>query len=318
MKKNLFLLALAAALPLALSATEQLFYVSFASRVLIYAIAATSLNLVLGYGGMISFGHAAFVGTGAYAASIVFVEGATSAWLAWPAAVAASAAAAWLIGAVSLRTRGVYFIMITLAFAQMTFFLVNSMKAYGGDEGLSLPRRPDLGFGLDAGNEVVFYYVVLALLAAALILLHRLSRARFGRAIQAIRDNEARAEAVGFPVFRYKLACFVIAGALAGVAGWLAAAQDGVVNPEMLSWHQSGQLLMMVILGGSGTLAGPLVGATALKLLELVLQGWTKHWQLALGVFIILAVLLLPRGLSQFFSGRKLQWKLRPRFAPRA
>src|SRR4051794_17731160 len=176
-----------------MSAMDNLFYVSFASRVLIYAIAATSLNLVLGYGGMISFGHAAFVGTGAYVASIFIAEGVTSAWLGWPAAIAASAIAAWVIGAISLRTRGVYLIMITLAFAQMMFYLVTSMKAYGGDEGLSLPQRADIGFGLDPGSELVFYYVVLALLLAILYALHRLINARFGRAVIAIRENEARA-----------------------------------------------------------------------------------------------------------------------------
>src|SRR5581483_2349447 len=177
MKTVAAVIVLLVAYPLAMSAVDNLFYVSFASRVLIYAIAATSLNLALGYGGMISFGHAAFVGTGAYVASILFAEGVTSAWLEWPAAIAVSALAAAAIGAVSLRTRGVYFIMITLAFAQMMFYLVTSMKAYGGDEGLSLPGRAELGLGLDAGNEVTFYYVVLGLLLALLYALHRLARA---------------------------------------------------------------------------------------------------------------------------------------------
>src|SRR6267378_1176289 len=189
--------------PRVMSAIDNLFYVSFASRVIIYAIAATSLNLVLGYGGMISFGHAAFVGAGAYAASICIAEGVTSAWLGWPAAIGTAALAAWLIGAVSLRTRGVYFIMITLAFAQMAFYLVNSMKAYGG-EGLSLPQRAELGLGLDLGNEVVFYYVVLFFLALSLYGLHRVMQSRFGRVVIAIRENEARAEAIGLPVYRYK------------------------------------------------------------------------------------------------------------------
>src|SRR5207237_3304441 len=166
----------------------------------------TSLNLVLGYGGMISYGHAAFVGAGAYVASILVAEGITSAWIGWPAAIAVSAILAWVIGAISLRTRGVYFIMITLAFAQMMFYLVTSMKAYGGDEGLSLPGRAELGLGLDLSDEVVFYYVCLALLLASLYALHRLAGARFGRAVVAIRENEARAEAIGFPVYRTKLA----------------------------------------------------------------------------------------------------------------
>src|SRR5712664_3098410 len=170
------ILALALVFPLAMQAEHQTYYLSFASRIFVYALAATSLNLVLGYGGMISFGHAAFVGTGAYVASILIAEGVTSAWIGWPAAIAASAIAAWLIGAVSLRTRGVYFIMITLAFAQMMFYLVNSMKAYGGDEGLTLPVRADLGFGFDLSNELVFYYAVLLILALVLYSLHRLVR----------------------------------------------------------------------------------------------------------------------------------------------
>ena len=236
MKKNIFLLVIAFAFPAVMQATDHLFYVSFASRVMIYAIAATSLNLVLGYGGMISFGHAAFVGTGAYVASILVAEGVTSAWIGWPAAVAASAVLALAIGAISLRTRGVYFIMITLAFAQMMFYLVNSMKAYGGDEGLTLPQRASLG--VELGNEVVFYYVVLAILAVTIFLLHKLINSRFGRVIVAIRENEPRAEAIGLPVFRYQLACFVIAGAVGGLAGALLASHGKYVNPGVLHWLQ--------------------------------------------------------------------------------
>jgi branched-chain amino acid transport system permease protein len=209
----------ALAFPVAMRAEGDAYYLSFASRILIYALAASSLNLILGYGGMISFGHAAFVGTGAYVSSILLAEGVASAWIGWPAAVAASAAAALAIGAVSLRTRGAYFIMITLAFAQMMYFLVNSMKAYGGDEGLTLPARARTGLGVDLDDPAAFYYVALAALAAGLYGLHRLARSRFGRVIQAARENEVRAEAVGFPVYRYKLVCFVIAGAAAGLAG---------------------------------------------------------------------------------------------------
>src|SRR5438105_10368936 len=168
------ILALALVFPLAMQAEHQTYYLSFASRIFVYALAATSLNLILGYGGMISFGHAAFVGTGAYVSSILLSEGVASAWIGWPAAVIASALAALAIGAVSLRTRGVYFIMITLAFAQMVFFLVNSMKAYGGDEGLTLPQRAELGLGLDLGDEVVVYYVVMSVLLLSLYPLHRL------------------------------------------------------------------------------------------------------------------------------------------------
>src|SRR5881396_1068076 len=257
-------LALALAFPLAMQAEHQTYYLSFASRIFIYALAATSLNLILGYGRMISFGHAAFVGTGAYVSGILLSEGVASAWIGWPAAVAASALAALAIGAVSLRTRGVYFIMITLAFAQMVFFLVNSMKAYGGDEGLSLPQRAELGLGLDLGNEVVFYYVVLFFLALSLYGLNRVMQSRFGRVVIAIRENEARAEAIGLPVYRYQLACFVIAGAVAGLAGALLASHGKYVNPNVLHWVQSGTLMIMVIMGGVGQLWGGAIGAFVL------------------------------------------------------
>jgi len=315
MKKSLFLIIIFSIFPLAMQATDHLFYVSFASRVMIYAIAATSLNLVLGYGGMISFGHAAFVGTGAYVASILVAEGVTSAWIGWPAAVAASAALAWAIGAISLRTRGVYFIMITLAFAQMMFYLVNSMKAYGGDEGLSLPQRAHLGFEL--GNELVFYYVVLFILAAAIFLLHKLINSRFGRVIVAIRENEPRAEAVGLPVFRYQLACFVIAGAVGGLAGALLASHGKYVNPGVLHWLQSGTLMIMVILGGVGQLWGGVIGAAVLLGLEHAIAdypipwlaqfapNYQQHANLGVGLVLLAIVLFAPQGIAGLLSRKK-------------
>jgi branched-chain amino acid transport system permease protein len=308
MKTKIPVLVLFVLFPLAMLWLDQLFYVSFATRVLIYAIAATSLNLVLGYGGMISFGHAAFVGTGAYVGSILVAEGVTSAFIGWPAAIAASALAAWLIGAISLRTRGVYFIMITLAFAQMMFYLVNSMKAYGGDEGLSLRQRPSLF--IDLGSEIAFYYVVLFLLSLSIFLLHRLMQSRFGRVILAIRENEARAEAVGFPVFRYKLACFVIAGAAAGLAGALLASHGKYVNPNVLHWLQSGTLMIMVILGGVGRLWGGVLGAAVLLCLEHLIAdypiGWLaqlapnyqQHANLGVGLVMLAIVLFAPQGIA--------------------
>jgi branched-chain amino acid transport system permease protein len=266
---------------------------------------------------MISFGHAAFVGTGAYVAGILLAEGATSAWLGWPAAAAAAAAAAALIGAISLRTRGVYFIMITLAFAQMMFYLVNSMKAYGGDEGLSLPRRADLGFGLDSANELVFYYTVLLILGLVLYSLHRLVRSRFGRVVLAIRENETRAEAIGFPVYRYRLACFVIAGAAGGLAGALLASHGKYVNPNVLHWTQSGTLMIMVILGGVGRLWGGVLGAFALLGLEHLIAdypiGWIsalapnyqQHAGLAVGAAMLAVVLYAPQGIAALFAMKK-------------
>ena len=317
MRASLAVLALLAAYPLAMQALDHLFYVSLASRVLIYAIAATSLNLVLGYGGMISFGHAAFVGTGAYVASIAIAEGVTSAWIGWPAAIVASALAAGVIGAISLRTRGVYFIMITLAFAQMIFYLVNSMKAYGGDEGLTLPQRASLGFGLDLGNEVIFYYVVLALLAALLYALHRLVQSRFGRVMVAIRENEARVGAIGFPVYRYQLVCFVIAGAAGGLAGALLASHGKYVNPNVLHWVQSGTLMIMVILGGVGRLWGGVIGAVVLLVLEHAIAdyripwlaelapNYQQHANLGVGLVLLVIVLFAPQGIAGLLSRRR-------------
>jgi branched-chain amino acid transport system permease protein len=308
--------AMALAFPLAMQAEHQTYYLSFASRIFVYALAATSLNLVLGYGGMISFGHAAFVGTGAYVSSIFIAEGITSAWIGWPAAVAASALAALAIGSVSLRTRGVYFIMITLAFAQMMFFLVNSMKAYGGDEGLSLPERASTGLGIDLGSDIAFYYAALAALAAGLYALHRLGHSRFGRVIQAIRENEARAEAIGFPVYRHKLACFVLAGAAGGLAGVLLASHGKYVNPNVLHWTQSGTLMVMVILGGVGRLWGGVVGAAALLGLEDLISNhrvewlaalfpnYQQHASLGVGAVLLAIVLFAPQGIAGALARR--------------
>ena len=297
-------LGVAIAFPLAMHAMDQQFYVSFATRVLIYAMAAASLNLVLGYGGMVSFGHAAFFGAGAYIVGILAVEGVTSLWIAWPTAIAVAALAACVIGAVSLRTRGVYFIMITLAFAQMMYYVFVSMKAYGGDDGLSLPARSTPGFGVSLSNDFVWYYLVLVLLMIILYLLHRLLRSRFGRVIEAIRENETRATAIGYPVYRYKLLCFVISGAIAGLAGALIANQTSYVGPALLHWVQSGTLMIMVILGGVGRFWGGPVGAVVLLALEEGFSGspllgeYALHWQLPVGVILLAVVLLAPQGIA--------------------
>jgi len=287
-----------------MDAMNQQFYISFGTRILIYAMAAASLNLVLGYGGMVSFGHAAFFGAGAYIVGILAVEGVRSAWITWPAAVATAAGAALVIGALSLRTRGVYFIMITLAFAQMMYYVFVSLKAYGGDDGLSMPGRSTLGFGLDLAHDLTWYYVVLALLAAVLYLLHRLVRSRFGRVIEAIRENETRAAAIGYPVYGYKLACFVISGAIAGLAGALIANHTSYVSPALLHWIQSGTLMIMVILGGVGRFWGGPVGAAVLLALEEAFSGspllgdYALHWQLPVGVILLAVVLFAPQGIA--------------------
>ena len=297
----------ALALPWLLQALGFDFYLSLASRIVVYAIAATSLNLVLGYGGMVSFGHAAFVGLGSYVTGIMISEGMQSGGAHLLATVAITALAALVIGAISLRTRGVYFIMITLAFAQMFFYLANSMKGYGGDEGLNIRVRSMFslgGYALDLKNPVAFYYVALAVLAASLVALARFGPSRLGRAVLALRDDDVRAEALGFPTYRYKLVVFVVAGALGGVAGALSVNLQGYVSPNVLHWTQSGTLMVMVILGGVATVWGGLVGAAALLLLQEVLSSYTEHWEFWTGWVLLAVVLFARQGLVGLLAAR--------------
>jgi branched-chain amino acid transport system permease protein len=294
-------LCLLVLLPWCMQQLDQGFYVSFASRVLIFALAATSLNLVIGFGGMVSFGHAAFFGAGAYCVALLAANGVNSAILAWPLAAAVAGLLALLIGAVSLRTRGVYFIMITLAFAQMVFYLVLSLKSWGGDDGLSLLQRSTFG-ALDLKDDVSFYYVVLTLLTFALAGLDRLAHSRFGRVIQSIRENETRMEALGYPVFAYKLVCFVIGGALAGLSGALLVNQSGLASPNLLHWMQSGTLMVMIVIGGVGSVFGGVVGAVVLLLCEEFLVEITVHWQIGLGMFLLAVVLWAPLGIAGLFG----------------
>lgn len=289
--------ALLALLPLVALAVGQPFYVVFATRVLIYALIATSLNLLIGYVGLVSFGHAAFVGAGAYTVAMLMMAGVASAWLLWPAAIVAAALLALLIGAISLRTRGVYFIMITLAFAQMVYYLVVSLRVLGSDDGLTLSARPSLGVvALD--RDTHFYFVALAILLAALLGMRALLNAPLGRALQGIRDNEIRMEAIGFPTYRLKLLAFVVAGAAAGLGGGLLASLNGLVGPNLLHWPESGLLMIMVILGGAGRLLGGVLGAAALLILQEALAGHTIHWPLVIGVVLLAVVLFAPQGLS--------------------
>lgn len=289
------LLSLLLAFPPIAAATGLEFYQGLLTKIMVYALAASSLNLILGYGGMVSFGHAAYFGLGAYTVAILMREGLTSAWVIWVAAVGLSALLALLIGFISLRTRGVYFIMITLAFAQMIYYLVVSFKQYGGEDGLRA-RRPE--FGLFELNDTTLYYLTLGVLLAALYLMHRLVHSRFGRVLQAIRENESRALALGYPVFRFQLVAFVLAGATAGLAGVLMAHYTQYVSPSLLAWQQSGHLMMMVILGGVGQFWGGVLGAAVLSLVEEVLQDLTIHWQLGVGVILLLIVLFAPQGLA--------------------
>lgn len=293
----------------ALPVIGEKFTVQFATRVLIMAIFAMSLNLLVGFTGLVSLGHAAFFGVAGYCLALASPQyQAASLWTSLPLAMLASGMLALLIGLLVLRTGGVYFIMATLAFAQMVYFAFHDSGIAGGSDGIYIYARPDasiLGWRpLDLEQFADLHLLVLALFLLAFGFLRLLRDSLFGRVIAGIRVNEHRMRSLGFATFRYKLACFVIAGMMAGLAGYLAAVQYGVVNPEMLGWHLSGTVLMMVILGGMGTLSGPVIGAAALLLLEMGLQslpdgsGLARHWQLPMGIAIVLVALFLPRGLA--------------------
>ena len=291
------------ALPAVLTGFGQEFYIGFATRVLIFALAASSLNLVLGFGGMVSLGHAAFLGAGAYAAAICQQTGINEALIAFPAAMAAAGLLALLVGAISLRTRGVYFIMITLAFAQMAYYLFVSARAWGGDDGLPLNGRMQFA-GITMSDDQTLYFVAFSAFTAAMLLFGRLADARFGRTLQAIRENETRMAALGYPVFRYRLLAFVLGGAFAGLAGALLANLTGLASPNLLQWTQSGTLLVMVIIGGVGYLYGGVVGAVVLLLLEESLVGVTEHWHIILGLLLLAIVLFAPKGVAALFRKR--------------
>jgi branched-chain amino acid transport system permease protein len=296
------LVVLALAPPVA-SALDQPFYIDLLRRVMIFAIAALSLNLILGYGGMVSFGHAAYLGIGGYAVGILAYHGVHNGFLQLGAAVGGSALVALVIGAVSIRTSGIYFIMITLAFTQMLYFLGISLEEYGGDDGLRLTARSDFGGLIDLGNSTAFYYLVFAVMVAFLYLIHRLVNSRFGMVIRAAKSNEARTRAIGFAAYPYRLAAFVIAGAMCGVAGLLLVNHTAYLTPDFMHWTRSGEIMFMVILGGMGTAPGPALGAFALLIVEDQLAGWTEHWQVILGPLLILSVLFFKRGLAGLLPG---------------
>jgi branched-chain amino acid transport system permease protein len=285
------------------------FYVDLMVTTMILAIFALSLELLVGRTGLVSFGHAAFFGIAAYATALLSPqsEPASLLWL-LPAAVVLTALAALVIGALSLRTRGIYFIMVTLAFAQMAYFVFHDMKFAGGSDGRYLYVKPVLAIGsvtlFDLDRPLTFYYFTLAALIVVYALLALVGRARLGHALAGIKANEQRMRAAGFSTYPYKLAAFVLAGALAGVAGLLYGVKDGFVNPEILAWHQSGTVLLMLILGGLGSLRGAVVGAFLFVLLKELFQSealfgaFAKHWQLPLGLTIIALVALMPNGVT--------------------
>ncbi len=295
-----------ALLPLGAMLSGDGFLLSIGTRVMIFAIAAISLDLILGYGAMVSFGHAAFIGIGAYAVGILSAHGVTDLFAHLAAALAAAALFALATGAVSLRTKGVYFIMITLAFGQMIYFLAVSLAAYGGDDGLTLPGRSTLLGSSVLKSPQAFYYLTLMALAAVYLLCRAIVGSRFGRVLQGTRQNAVRMQAIGFEPFRYQIVAYVIAGMLGSVAGVLLANQAEFVSPAYMSWQRSGELIFMTVLGGIGTLTGPLIGAAAYLLLEEVLSHVTEHWKILFGPFLILVVLFARGGIAGLLKGRGL------------
>jgi branched-chain amino acid transport system permease protein len=293
----LLLLALVL-LPVYVEFTGSRFLLTLFTRIVILALAAVSLNLILGYGGMMSFGHAAYLGIGGYSVGILAFEGVTSGFVQWPVALLVSALFALVIGALSLRTRGVYFIMITLAFAQMAYYIVAGLARYGGDDGLTIEKRSQFFPPLNLSNKMQFYYLCLALLFASIYVVWRIVNSRFGLAVQGARSNDTRMRAIGFPTYRYKLTCFVIAGTLCGLSGALLANHTDFVSPGMMYWTRSGDLIIMVVLGGMGSTFGPLFGAVALLVLEEVLSGITEYWQIILGPLLLLVVLFARGGID--------------------
>jgi branched-chain amino acid transport system permease protein len=280
------------------------FTVRLVTRIMAYGLAALSLDLILGFTGLVSFGHAAFFGLGAYVIGIGAYHGLLEALVMWPLAMLIPGLIALLIGAISLRTSGVSFIMITLAFAQMLFFLIAALRQYGADDGLSIAARSTL-LGSDVlTDHVVYYYAVLGVLTASLLIGRRLVVSRFGMVLQGIRENERRMLALGFATFRYKLAAFALSGALAGLAGALLANHALYISPQSLHWTTSGLLIVMVVLGGMGSLVGPVLGAAALLFAEDTLSSHTEHWQVILGPLFLLVVLFARQGLYGWLTGR--------------
>jgi branched-chain amino acid transport system permease protein len=298
------LVALAAIPPLAALAGIP-FLMTLFTRIVILAIAAVSLNLILGYGGMYSLGHAVYIGIGGYTVGILAYHGVHSGLVQWPLALAVSALFALATGALCLRTRGVYFIMITLAFAQMVYFLAVGVAKYGGDDGLTIHRRSSFGGLVDLADRTTFYYVCLAFLLAAVLAVWRISRSHFGMVVRGACSNDRRMQALGFPTYRYRLAAYVIAGTICGLAGVLLANHTDFVNPEMLSWTRSGDLMIMVILGGSASAIGPVAGTAVYMVLEEVLSGITEHWQIILGPLVVLMALVKQGGIVGWLSPRR-------------
>ena len=315
------LMLLLAAVPVYAAVTANTFLVTLFTRVIILGMAATSLNLILGYGGMVSFGHAVYLGIGGYAVGILAQEGASSGFVQWPVAILVSALFALLVGALSLRTRGVYFIMITLAFAQLVYYFGVGLDRYGADDGLTIRRRSQFAGLLNLSDRTQFYYLCLVLLIVTIYLIARLVNSRFGLVIQGARSNDRRMRAIGFATFRYRLTAFVIAGAICGLAGALLANHTGFISPATMHWTRSGDLIVMVVLGGMASSFGPLIGAVALLSLEEALPvlirvsaspvfgdaavRMAEYWQIVLGPLFLLVVLFARGGIDGLLAGMR-------------
>ena len=295
-----------ALVPVIAAAIGQPFYVTLFARIVIFALAAVGLNLILGYGAMVSFGHAMYIGIGAYSVGILAHHGVDSGWVQLAAAIFVGAIVAVVIGVVCLRTSGMAFIMITLAFAQMFYFLSISLKQYGGDDGLTIATRSDFGLFTLASNTVLYYFA-LTLLLACLFFFHRLVHSRFGMVLRGCRSNERRMASFGFPTLRYKLTAYVISALVCVVAGALLANLTKFAAPSYMAWQASGDLIVMVVLGGMGTLIGPVAGAVALLIFEEILAAWTTHWMVVLGPLIVVIVLTAKKGLYGFLVERDTQ-----------
>jgi branched-chain amino acid transport system permease protein len=299
------IILLLALVPVYCAATGNYFLMSLFTRILILAMAAVSLNLIMGFGGMVSFGHAAYLGIGGYAVGILAKEGINSGFIQWPVALLASGLFALGVGALSLRTRGVYFIMITLAFAQMVYYVASGLDRYGGDDGLTIYKRSQFVAPIDLSNKTLFYYLCFALLLGSVYLVWRLVHSRFGVAIQGIRSNERRMRAIGFPTLRYKLTCFVIAGVLCGLAGALLANHTDFISPATMFWTRSGDLMVMVVLGGMGTVFGPVIGTIAFLLLEEGLSQFTEFQGIILGPLLLMVALYARGGIDGLLMGAR-------------
>ncbi len=302
-------LALCGFMPVIAPLVGEPYWTDIFLRIMIWAIAAVSLDLILGFGGMVSFGHAMFIGLGGYTVGILAYYEIFNGFIQWPLALVVSGAVAAVVGAVCLRTRGIYFIMITLAFSQMIYFLAVSAEEFGSDDGLIIEGRSefaihigDTSLALDLGEPMVFYYLVFAILALVLWIVHRIINSRFGMVIKGIKSNEGRMAAIGFDPFRYKLVCFIVAGVICGLAGVLMANGEKYISPDMMHWTKSGELIFMVVLGGMATVFGPVTGAVVFLFLSEVLSNITHNWHLIFGPFLVLVVLFARRGIDGLFA----------------